>query len=221
MTEKYAPELHPLYFAVKWNQAWREAFDHTETPAVSAGFGVVQLVAYLDANLAYAAQQDELPFADFAREASACRNHLERVLHDGEQVETGAPCLKCKRPVEKITERDGRLIYRCQRCREDLSEAGYTMAVRAEHIERADMLTVDDMAIRTGVLAPTIRRWANVRRIDGVEHLPLFRSCGTNGRKVKIYRVAEVERVRDSGGDTRGSQASAANGDTVSNDGAA
>lgn len=206
MTEKYAPELHPLYFAVKWNQAWREAFDHTETPAVSAGFGVVQLVAYLDANLAYAAQQDELPFADFAREASRCRDHLERVLHDGEQIETGAPCMDCRVPLRRqwaaFEAADG---WYCPRCRQESTEDQYHFAVKADYIKNATELNADDMAVRTEVPASTVRRWAHVRRTQRkgekpVEHPPIIKPTGRiNDRKV--YAVADVEYVRDNGGE--------------------
>lgn len=214
-------EHHPLTFAWWWNECWREAFDHDETPAVSDDYGVRELVGYLDRNLTYAAEQPHLPFEDFARDAAACRRHLEQVLHDGEQIETGAPCMTCRRRLARITEKDGCVVYRCEHCRTDLSEDRYKLAVKDEHIKRAEMLTADDMATRTRVSASTIRRWANLRRIDGIEYEPLIRSCGRNGQSRKVYRVVDVERIRDNGGDTRGPRAlSLTTAATVSNDGA-
>lgn len=174
-------EHHPLTFAWWWNECWREAFDHTETPAVSAGFGVVQLVTYLDANLAYAAQQDELPFADFAREASACRNHLERVLHDGEQVETGAPCMELREDGEQCgtrllrvyeggempwSHKDGsraRAIedgWTCRRCHDWRSEKDYGLNLADEHLNRAQWLTAEEAGIKFNISPGTVRSLA-------------------------------------------------------------
>lgn len=223
--------LHPLTVAWWWNECYREALGHPDTPAlrppISAGrtydpgFGIRGLLRYLDTHLDRCATTDDVPFADFARDLQHCRAHLERVLHDGEQVELGAPCMKCGTRVQRSTADNGTVTFSCPRCRETVSEQGYRLAVKSEYIEKADTLSADDMAIRTGVPAGTIRRWANTRRVDGVDHDPLFRACARNGQGRKVYRVADVERIRDCGGDRRGTKTVKRCGATVSNEGAA
>lgn len=215
--ERADGELHPLFVLGTWDMLVRDVLEHDETERVTVAIAV----DYLDRQLSYLGGFEDLPFEDMARDLRACSTHLERVLHDGDQVDLGAPCLKCARKVRKLTGDDGSVTYRCETCREDLSEAGYMLSVRAEFIAKADMLTTDDMAIRAGVPAGTIRRWANPRNIQGVEYGPLFRSCARNGQNRKVYRVSDVEQVRDNGGDTRGSRLDDVDAGSVSNDGAA
>lgn len=157
---------------------------------------------YLGRNLHYLAADIEFDFGDLAVALEDCRSHLENVLHDGEQVERGAPCMKCHQTLVLV--RDvGEDRWTCTRCRQDSSEAQYRFAVKAEYIERADNLNADDMAIRTKVPASTIRRWSHVLRTQAkgeepVEHPPIIKATGRiNDRKV--YAVADVEFVRDNG----------------------
>lgn len=185
-------EHHPLTFAWWWNECWREAFDHDETPAVSRWIeergqlvyvDAVYLVAYLDRNLAYAAEQVDLAFEDFARDAAACRRHLERVLHDGDQVETGAPCMTCRVPLQLVrTKSEDR--WTCPRCHQESSDAQYRFAVQHLHRENAAWLTDREMELRTGVRAGTVREWAR-REVVGRRR--------DSGRTV--YAVADVERA--------------------------
>lgn len=210
-------DRHPLTVLGTWAEAYVEALEHDEPERITVAWAA----DYLDRNLAYVAQLEDIPFGDMARDLSGCRSHIERVLHDGEQVELGAPCLKCGRKVRRLTGDDGVVRFRCETCQTDVSEAGYRMAVRAEYIEKADMLTYDDMAIRTGINANTLRTWANERIVRGELHQPLFYSCGSNGQGRKMFRVQDVERVRDAGGDTRGALRQASSGGTVNTEGAA
>lgn len=164
-------EHHPLTFAWWWNECWREAFDHDETPAVGADYGVRELVAYLDRNLAYAADQPDLPFEDFARDAAACRRHLEQVLHDGDQVETGAPCLTCGKRLRRVyerdelpwTHRDGSSPlaatdgWACAHCREHRDQETYGLNLADELRDKADWLTADEAAIKFNLSPGTVR----------------------------------------------------------------
>lgn len=207
-------ELHPLFVLGTWDMVWRDALDHDE-PAER--LTVETAVDYLDRQLTYMAAYPHTSFSDFASRVSACRNHVEAVLHDGEQVEQGAPCLTCKRPVTRSMDSDGDYAYRCERCCRDLSANEYRLAVKAAHVAHADRLNVDDMAERIRVPASTIRSWASTLRVQRrgestIEHPPLIRSCGRDGSGRKVYRVADTLAVRDAGGDRR-------RGGTVSIDG--
>jgi hypothetical protein len=198
-------ELHPLFVLGSWDMVVRDALEHDE-PADR--LTVATAVDYLDRQLTYLGGYEHVPFEDLARDLRRCRAHVEQVLHDGEQVEHGAPCLTCKRPVTRSMGDDGEYHYRCERCRRDLTANEYRLAVRAAHVAHADRLNVEDMAERIRVPASTIRRWANVLRHqraggEPVEHPPLIRSCGRDDRGRKVYRVDDALKVRDGGGDRR------------------
>lgn len=151
-------ELHPYTVLGGWDLVWRDAWeqDAAGRPTIS------DLVEYLDRNLHRASGDDLMPFEDFARDVRGCRTHLEVVLHDGEQVDRGAPCMTCHRPLTRIwgddTSRDG---WECQRCRTTSTEAQYRFAVMADHEQNADWLTAEAMERRTAVKAGTVRVWAS------------------------------------------------------------
>jgi hypothetical protein len=76
--------------------------------------------------------------------------HLERVLHDGEQVDEGVPCLKCHRPLTRVwAYGGGEDGWECKHCRERSTEAQYRFAVKADYIAAAEWLTDVDMTVRT------------------------------------------------------------------------
>jgi hypothetical protein len=208
---------HPLSVLGWFDMIVTEHLGHSRTTRIT----ITRAAGYLDRNLHFLAADIEFDFADMANTLADCRGHLERVLHDGEQVERGAPCLKCGTRVVRQLDKDGRVSYRCERCREDITDSGYLFAQKAQRLKDADRLTADDMAARTGVPAGTIRRWANVRNIEGIDYEPLFKSPSRNGMGHKVYRVSDVEAVRDSGGDKRGTATLDGASGTVSNEGAA
>lgn len=196
-------EDHPLWVLGTWDMLVTELLGHTRTGRI----GIDSAADYLDRNLTDLAQNPDFGFQDLGRELSHCRSHLDLSLHDGEQIEKRAPCLTCKRPLvlDKVGER---VRYRCTKCRRDLTENEYRLAVRAAHVAHADRLCIDDMADRLSIKASTLRRWANVVRVQRpgskpIEHPPLIRSCGADTSGRKVYRVADVEAVRDAGGDRR------------------
>lgn len=178
--EQGGGERHPLTVLLSWQMCWRDALEHDEAPDAT----LTTAVDYVDRTLGYMATHPELevPFEDFAADVRRCVGHLEAVLHDGEQRDTGAPCMTCGVPLERVwgkdLEADG---WRCPRCRETSTEDQYRFAVAHLHRTEAEWLTDRDMEQRTGIKAGTVRVWANrgevTRRRD-------------QGRTV--YAVAEV-----------------------------
>ncbi|GAA1138537.1 hypothetical protein [Nocardioides aquiterrae] len=198
-------EPHPTWVVGTWEMKVR---DHLGQPGDDAPT-LTEARDYLAGHLTRLAHDPDFPFEQLGDDLEHCREHLESVLHDGDQVEKGAPCQRCKRPVLRTTADDGKVTYRCEHCARDLSETEYRMAVRSDHIANADRLNATDMAERTEVDESTIRRWASRRTTQRrgekpVIHPPLLRSCGVDGKNRKVYRVSEVERIRDTGGDHRG-----------------
>jgi hypothetical protein len=182
---KYEPdsrigELHPLWVLGRFDLLVTEHLGHKRTQRV----GITSSAAYLSANLTYLAADLEFDFVDLANDVAACRSHLERVLHEGEQRETGAPCMDCRVPMVrewgKLAAADG---WRCPRCREWRSEQDYRLNVADLHRGNAEWLTANEMQIRTGVKAGTVRVWCTRETV---------RSRSENGRTV--YRVADVMR---------------------------
>lgn len=165
-----AGELHPLWVLGRWDMMWRDALDHDDR---SQRLTIATAVDYLDRNLSYMATFEHLPFEDCASEVKRCRNHLEAVLHDGEQVDRGAPCMKCgvslhrcyqgrempwntaERPAKATA--DG---WACPKCKRWHNDDQYRIAVKSLHTDEAEWLTDQDMQIRTGVKAGTVRSWA-------------------------------------------------------------
>lgn len=188
-------ELHPLLVLGTWMEAYLEAFDHGDPSRIT----VASAASYLDRNLVYASTFADVPFEDFAKNLRDCRTHMERVLHDGEQVETGAPCMTCQRPLRRVfagdelpwEHRDGSKpranedVWACGRCREWRGEKDYRLNVADLHRDNAEWLTDREMELRTGIKAATVRSWG---REDG----PVQRRRDS-GRTV--YAVVDVERV--------------------------
>lgn len=190
-------EHHPLTVTWWWNLCYREALDHGDVPTVGTGFGIADLIDYLDRNLSYVASYDDVTFEDMARDLRACVNHLESVLTEGEQIETSeAPCLRCNIPLVrewgKLEAADG---WRCPRCREFRDTEAYRLNVAQMHLDKAAWLTDREMEARTGVRAVTVRAWGRAR--EG-EREPLVRKRRHMFRTE--YNVEDVERVADEKG---------------------
>lgn len=173
-------ERHPLAVLGWWSMVYVEAFEHAEPERIT----VASAGSYLDRNLAWIGAEPDVPFEDFARDLAACRSHLERVLHDGEQVETGAPCMTCRVPL-RLVRTEGEDRWTCPRCRQSSTDTQYRYAVMHLHRENADWLTDRELEIRTGVKATTVRSW-------GREGGPVRRRRDS-GRTV--YAVEDVLRV--------------------------
>lgn len=170
-------ELHPLFVLTTWDMVWRDALEHDEPSETATIAGAV---FYLDLQMTYMAGYEHAPFEDFARDLRRCVAHLERVLHDGEQIDRGVPCMgkrgddDCGEPLRRVwegwtmpwsqTERAREDGWACPRCRRWHTEDQYRFAVQHLHRAEAEWLTDRDMQERTGVKATTIRSWG---REDG------------------------------------------------------
>lgn len=203
---------HPRWVLGTWDRHIRLHNSHglrTQPAAVDTA------AAYIDQHLSDLAASPTFPFTGFAGALAACRAHLEAVLRDGEQIESGAPCMTCHQPIRKDTTDPDNPAYRCTTCRRDLTANEYRLAVAAAHLKHADRLPVEDLAERIDVAPSSIRRWANVVRIqkpgeDPIVIPALLRSCGrtetSDGRKLKVYRVAEALRIKHEGDHRRSHQ---------------
>lgn len=146
-------DLHPLIVCGTWMEAYLEAFDHDEPARIT----VAGALSYLTRNLEHIGNEDDIPFRDLRRDLSACRAHLERVLHDGEQVETGAPCMTCRVPLRLVRgERDDR--WRCPRCKQESTDAQYRFAVQHLHRESSPWLTAAEVEIVANVKPAALRK---------------------------------------------------------------
>jgi hypothetical protein len=171
--------------------AWRSELEHDDGEKVT----LVEATRYLDEHMSQMGAWPWIPFEDFARDLRRCRTHLEAVLHDGEQRDTGAPCMTCNTPLVrewgKLAAADG---WRCPKCKEWRSDEDYRRNVAQLHRTEAQFLTDREMEIRTGVKAGTVRSWSRDKG-DGLE--PIGKR--TDSGRV-VYSVADVEqRARDKG----------------------
>jgi uncharacterized C2H2 Zn-finger protein len=188
-------ELHPMFVLGTWEMVWR---DHLEQPT-GLKATLPRLVDYLDARMHSMATEPFVSFEDFARDLRRCRAHMELVLHDGEQVDRGAPCMgdECERvPLKrewgKLAAADG---WRCPRCNVWRSDEDYRRNVAHLHRKEATHLSDRDMEIRTGVKAGTVRSWAREDKDGG----PPKVSKRTNSGRT-LYSVADVLKTATSRG---------------------
>lgn len=174
-------ELHPLFVLGSWDAMWRDALEHDD-PAER--LTIIAAVDYLDRTMGYMSGYEHVPFEDFARDLRQCAAHMESVLHDGEQIDRGAPCMTCGVPLERVWGDDGSQDgWKCPRCRQTSTEDQYRFAVAHLHREEATYLTDRDIEIRTGIKAGTVRVWANRGEVER------RRDAGRT-----LYAVADVER---------------------------
>lgn len=180
-------DTHPLWVTGTWAMVYTDALDHEDD---GRQITVASACAYLDRHLHTAARWASVPFEDMARALRQCASTMESVLHDGEQVDHGVPCMACGADLERTwgatPQRDG---WRCPRCRQTSTEDQYRFAVKADYIARADWLTDADMTTRTGVTASTVRSWARAR-----DDTPVVRKRLEAERVV--YCVADVEQAK-------------------------
>lgn len=169
-------DQHPLFVLGSWDSVWRDALEHDEAETLT----LVGAVDYLDRTMTYMGGYEHVPFEDFARDLRRCVAHLEAVLHDGEQLDRGAPCMKCGRPLTRTwgaeEKADG---WECRRCREQSTAAQYQLAVKADYIRQAEWLTDADCVTRIQnertepgdpFSTATIRSWATKGKVEKRRH---------------------------------------------------
>lgn len=190
---------HPLSVLGWYDMLVTEHLGHSRSTKIT----IVRAANYLDRNLTWLAADVEFDFADLANALADLCAHLELVLHDGEQVETGAPCMKCRRPLRRVfagnelpwSHRDGSRprtnvdVWACGRCQQWRSEGEYRLNVAEVHRVNAEWLTDQEMEIRTGIKAGTVREWSRERD----DRPALVDKRRDSGRMV--YLAADVERI--------------------------
>lgn len=194
---------HPLWTLGTVELVIREAlgFDEPEGRVT-----VTNAAEFVNTWLASASRAPDLDWRELARELSRCRAHVERVLHDGEQVDQGAPCLTCEKvrlvrvwagepmPWEH---RDGSKArasedgWACPKCRQTSTEAQYRFAVAATLLDKAEHLTAAQLEEGHGVKATRLRKWVERGQIKPV---------GKNRSGHALYVREDVLALRD--GDT-------------------
>lgn len=175
-------ERHPLYVLGSWDAMVRDVLEHEEPESVVT---IGEAARYIDMQLTYLAGFADLPFEDMARDLRACVGHLEAVLHDGIQRDTGAPCMDCRIPLVRewglLVAADG---WRCPRCKEFRSDEDYRLNVAQVHAEKAEWLTAGEVEVLTGIKPAALRK--RVERGD-------VKSQRDSGRTV--YRANQIPEV--------------------------
>lgn len=185
---------HPFGVLGWYDMLVTEHLGHSRTQRIT----VTTAADYLDRNLHYLAADVEFDFADMAVAFEGCRTHMEQVLHEGEQVETGAPCMTCRKPLRRVfagnelpwAHRDGSRpranedVWACAKCREWRDDKGYRLNVSELHQANAEWLTAAEVEVVSGVKAPALRK-----RVERGE----VTSRRDSGRVV--YRVDQIPEV--------------------------
>jgi hypothetical protein len=188
-------ELHPLIVLGGWESVYREAFEHED----NARQTVVLASIYLDEHLTMASTWPHVPFEDMARDIRRCRSHLEAVLHDGEQVDRGAPCPTCHTLLQKRWDvgqlgRDG---WWCPSCKVIHTADQYDFRMKADYVEHAEWLNAVHIQQRFGVSPGTLRRWANGWKTypasGPVFHPAIVRKKPDGMESRNLYNVADVQ----------------------------
>jgi ribosomal protein L37AE/L43A len=122
-------ELHPGFVLATWDMIWR---DHLDQPS-NLKATLPRLVDYLDQHLHRMAEEDLIPFEDFARDLRRCRGHLESVLHDQPRGDiAGVGCFECGHDLERrLTDTGFADVWTCRGCRQVYTSAEYNFALRA------------------------------------------------------------------------------------------
>lgn len=120
---------HPLNVLGTWEQMLREDYDQPSDEQMT----VSSCVAYLDGQLNRIAQDEHQDFAQFVREISACRSHLEAVLRDHAMGDrAGVGCFDCGGQLErKLTTSGFEDRWTCRDCERRYTYAEYNFALRA------------------------------------------------------------------------------------------
>lgn len=180
-------EQHPLWVLGTWEQAWR---DHLDQPT-DLEATLPRLVDYLDLHLHEMSAVEEVPFDDFASDLRRCRKHLEDVLRDGDQLETGAPCPKCGRAlVKSYGETVAHDRWNCpgRECRAWYTDQDYRARVTDDYRANADRLTAADLAAEYRIEPATLRKWASRGQV---------RKRGRDSSGRMLYDVGDTLAMRD------------------------
>jgi hypothetical protein len=175
-------ELHPLWVLGTWEQVWRDHLDHQTDALVT----LEAAISYLDMQMTFMSGMHGVDFKQFSTEIKACRAHLEDVLRDGIREETGAPCIKCERPMLRVvTEKGTEDSYECRHCHREVDGDQYRYAVSVVYRAWADCLTAIDAGELFGIKPSVIRVWGS---------RDLIQKRGRSPEGQILYDVADIER---------------------------
>lgn len=186
--ERRNDPVPPLLVLATWEDDWRIELGHGGGPRAT----LWRCADYLGTHLTMMAQR-HLAFDEFAADVARVRGRLEAVLCEGEQTETGAPCMstrddgrECNTPLVKHYGRTAAFDHwKCPRCRTTYTAAEYVQAVARDYQDNATAQHADAIQRRTGVHIGTIRVWVNRGKV---------RTWGKDERGRVLYDVADVER---------------------------
>lgn len=186
--ESAADHMPTELLLASWEDDWR-SMAGTPTEELAT---VPDTVAYFDEHLSHMAQHHDA-FDDFAGEIRQHRAHLEDVLHDGERIETGAPCKVCGRPLERnygLQAKDD--SWWCDRCKDIISPDEYAEHVARDSRRFALWLTVVDMTKEHRITRGSLTGWAAKGHVRKKRDVNL-------GRMVYNVEDAKARRDREDG----------------------
>lgn len=190
-------EHHPLMVLGRWVFMLGEDYgDPTDLKLTMS-----RAVDYLDKRLGRIAHDVGQDWRQFAKEVRKCKQHMESVLHDGDQVERGAPCYVCstRSPDEKApkvvlhrNDADKTGAHDTWLCPDDRDhwwrEADYRRWVAEDYIKNAPALNATDMARVHEVKPGSLTGWASAKKV---------RKMGKDHSGRQLYSVEDVLRMND------------------------
>lgn len=194
--DAWEPPLQTLCF---WSEQWR-----TERGVVLDVRPTIESEAnFIKFNLEWVFD-NELHWADFAKDIAKALARIENMLHAGERPERGVPCmydgarlersLECKRTkgVEVWDWSD----WSCPKCHRTWTDSAYWANVNAaneaaqrEEIEGEAWVSVDYAARELKRSAKTIRTWLDRREVASI--------CIIVGRRTKFVNLDEARVKND------------------------
>ncbi len=188
-------ELHPLIVLASWEDVLRDELGTTNdcraTITNAASFIRACIPWMFDEN-----QEGRINFIaanKLATELTACRNMLENLLHEGDREDTGVPCMRCNRPLDRVRHRHPNATdipdtWACKPCNERSTMDQYNLAVRNDYLRSADRLTASDMLEAYRIKPGTLLVWANRGHVTK-------RGKDDSGRR--LYDVKQALTMRD------------------------
>ena len=185
---------HPFAVLGRWAMATAETL---ELPPVAV-HTVTAYAGHILEHLDEIAGHERHGFPRMLAELRACRRHLENVLRNSHEPETGVPCPSCSTPdqpgprlehvhvdEDPTGASDG---WRCPRCRKWWREADYRLRVGRDARQHATRLTAAAITDLYRVPAGTLRRWAHEGRV---------KKYGRDSTGKQLYSVPDVLRCRE------------------------
>lgn len=158
-------EEHPLLVLATWEDLVREERDQPTSKRAT----VEGAAKYLRDSITWMFGADEYGDMNFLgvdallAELRKVRSRLEGILHDGIRAEYGAPCLYCRKPLERLQDDRHGLTdhYRCRGCGRSYPKDHYDYAVGVTYLYNSPRLTAAQIEEREGIKATRVRVWGS------------------------------------------------------------